>query len=110
MLEMQMCKAYFSRMNMAAYYTFQDNMKDEGEIEVYTGQAEGILAAQDDDQESDMNAQVYSKDWNGVFARREIEYLDAYYRELQNDFVFSTVNMRDYAKKVCKASLDADNA
>lgn len=111
LLEAQMCKCYFSRMNMAMYYIFQDNMKEEGPIDVYNGESTaGMLAANNDGRDEDMETQVYSKDWNGTFAKREIEYLDAYYKDLQNDFVFSTVNMRDYAKKVCKASLDADNA
>ena len=101
-LEAQMCRCYFSRMNLTKHYFYQENMKDEGTVDAYDSESgAGMLAAQDDDREEDMDAQVYSKEWNGTFSKREIEYLDGYYKQLEQDFVFSTVNMRD---------LDADNA
>ena len=57
----------------------------------------------------DDGARIYSPVWNGMFTRREIEYLDAYYQRLENDFVLDDISIQDYARKIAKASLEADN-
>lgn len=56
------------------------------------------------------DAKCYSKEFNGYFKRSELEYLENYYAKLEDDFSFDTENRRDYARKVCKASLQADKA
>ena len=50
----------------------------------------------------------YSKVWNGYYTQREIDYLDEYYAQLEEGFVLDNQNIRDYARKAAKASLDAD--
>lgn len=52
----------------------------------------------------------YNKEWNGYFDTTEIEFLNNYYHKLQNDFTFDNESTRDYARKVCKASLQMDKA
>ena len=52
--------------------------------------------------------QAYSKVWNGYYTQREIDYLDEYYAQLEEGFVLDNQNIRDYARKAAKASLDAD--
>lgn len=61
-----------------------------------------ILATVDDD------IREYSPEFNGDFKRRELEYLQDYYRGLENDFDLSDTNLRDIARKLAKASLQAD--
>lgn len=53
---------------------------------------------------------IFSDEWNGWFTRREINYLNNYYEELNDDFVLDNRSIKDYARKVCKASLAADTA
>ena len=68
-------------------------------------------AAQDADGAEETQAQeeqVYSKVWNGYYTQREIDYLDEYYAQLEEGFVLDNQNIRDYARKAAKASLDAD--
>ena len=53
-LEAQMCRCYFSRMNLTKHYFYQENMKDEGTVDAYDSESgAGMLAAQDDDREED---------------------------------------------------------
>ena len=51
---------------------------------------------------------IYSRDWNGLYTQREIDYLDDYYAKLEEGFVLDNQNIQDYARKAAKASLDAD--
>lgn len=60
--------------------------------------------------EQDEDDRVYSKDFNGYFTPNELEYLTNYYNSLENDFTLDTENLRDYARKLSKASLQADKA
>ena len=53
---------------------------------------------------------IYSKQWMGDYTENEIEYLDNYYEELKSNFKIVTVNHKDYAKKIAKASLAMDKA
>lgn len=62
------------------------------------------------DLEDDPNLREYSPEFNGYFNRKDLEYLKNYYNRLEQDFSFVTENDRDYARKVCKASLQADKA
>ena len=50
----------------------------------------------------------YSKVWNGMFTQRELEYLDNYYEKLNDSFNLDDISAQDYARKVAKASLEAD--
>lgn len=56
----------------------------------------------------DPNIKTYSEEFGGYFKPDELKYLENYYRQLENDFELSDVNLRDTAKKLAKASLQAD--
>lgn len=56
----------------------------------------------------DPNVKTYSEEFGGYFKPDELKYLENYYRQLENDFELSDVNLRDTAKKLAKASLQAD--
>ena len=53
---------------------------------------------------------VYSDVWRGNYSRRDIEFLDQYYSDLQHDYKIVTSNHRDYARKIAKASLQMDKS
>ena len=61
-----------------------------------------------EEKEKDPNVKEYSEEFNGYFKADELKYLEEYYKQLENDFELSDVNLRDTAKKLAKASLQAD--
>lgn len=52
----------------------------------------------------------YDKVWRGWFTRDQVEMLNEIYAKYEEDFVLDNVNIQDYARKVAKASLNADMA
>lgn len=59
-------------------------------------------------EESDKRS--YSNIWRGSYNESDLEYLEEYYRDLNNDFKIVTKNHKDYARKIAKASLAMDKA
>ena len=53
---------------------------------------------------------IYSRVWRGTYTPEQIEMLDEQYEKLQNDFELDDENRRDYARKVIRASFNADIA
>lgn len=69
--------------------------------------------AQDDSEEgreSDGEEKIYDPFWVGSYTELELETLNNYYQDLQTDYKIVTVNHKDYAKKIAKASLAMDRA
>lgn len=87
---------------MTVFYKYEDNTQD-GTLTYHEAKHQG-LAGEDQTEEE----KVYSSDFNGYFTRRDLDYLKNYYAKLEEDFNFDNETMRDYAKKVCKSSLQAD--
>ena len=52
----------------------------------------------------------YDKVWRGWFTADQVEMLDEIYAKYEEDFVLDNINIQDYARKVAKASLNADMA
>lgn len=90
--------------SMQINYKFEDHTND---INVQTYQ-EAKEEGQIVEEKADPNVKTYSNEFNGYFKPDELEYLRDYYRQLENDFELSDVNLRDTAKKLAKASLQAD--
>ena len=65
---------------------------------------ESSFIEQEQEQEK-KDVRVWNSDWQGYYTQREIEYLNDYYAELQNDFKIVTRNHKDYAKRIAQASL-----
>ena len=61
-------------------------------------------------EDGDPNQKEYDEFFNGYFTKRELDYLQNYYNKLEEDFTFDNENLRDYAKKCARASLQADKA
>ena len=48
---------------------------------------------------------VWNDEWQGKYTKSDLNYLNNYYKGLQNDFKIVTTNHRDYARKIAQASL-----
>jgi hypothetical protein len=93
-------RQYFTLINLPNYYMYASNISDGGNMPDYDPGREADPPGDD--------VLVYSKEWNGMYTQRDISYLNDYYGQLEEDFVLDNENIRDYARKVSKASLDAD--
>lgn len=86
------------------YYKYVDNSKS-GCFTYAEAKAKGEVRS-----ETDENEKQYDDFFNGYFTARDLEYLRNYYKRLEEDFTFDNENLRDYAKKCARASLQADKA
>lgn len=59
---------------------------------------------------ADPNARTWSNEWGGNFTPRELESLNDSYARLEQDFSFNDSSMQDYARKVCRASMQVNKA
>lgn len=55
-------------------------------------------------------AKTWSDEWQGEYTKKELDYLNGYYEDLQKDFKIVTRNHRDYARKIAQASLVMNSA
>lgn len=53
---------------------------------------------------------IYSDEWMGEYTQQDLDRLNEYYELLKSDYKIVTVNHRDYARKIAKASLMMDKA
>ena len=86
------------------YYKYVDNSKS-GCNSYAEAKAKGQVSDEPED-----NEKVYDEFFNGYFTKRDLAYLETYYKRLEEDFTFDNENLRDYAKKCARASLQADKA
>lgn len=91
------CTSFFGMMNMLGVYRYVENVN---RSDTQTPADSGEETQQIE----------YSRKWRGRFTREQIEELEATYAQYEEDFVLDNENLRDYAKKVAKASLNADIA
>jgi len=54
---------------------------------------------------SGKNDKIYSAEWMGNYTLEELDYLNNYYKGLNNDYKITTENHKDYARKIAQASL-----
>ena len=90
---------------MQSRYKYIDPTKDGKSLTYLEAKENGTILV-----DEDPNAKVYSEAFNGYFKPAELRYLETYYTSLENDFDLDTENLRDYARKLSKASLLADKA
>ena len=91
------CRQFFSMMNVKGIYEYTENMNNKN-----------VLAKREDEEQ--LQKAKYDPVWRGTFTPNEIAAQNATYAEYEKDFDLSNVSMRDYARKVAKASLNADIA
>lgn len=92
--------------SMQINYKFVDHTQDIN-VQTYEDAKEAGHVTSETEEE-DPNVKKYSEEFNGFFKPDELRYLEEYYKQLENDFELSDVNLRDTAKKLAKASLQAD--
>lgn len=95
---------FFSVMNAKSMYNYCDNGGEVGVKEFDPNSLAGTTF--DDGMMADEDERVYSREWGGMFSRRELQYLDDHYGQLQENFVLDNINIQDYARQVAKASLE----
>lgn len=104
------CGQFFLVMGMAPFYSFRDPTDEDGNIRDFNPDSQDgmIVGTEDGDVMLDEGPKMYSATWNGMYTKREIEYLDGYYKRLEDEFVLDDVNIQDYSRKCAKSSLLAD--
>lgn len=90
---------------MARSYKYVDNKRDDV-LSYEDAKQKGLIKLE----EEDPDLKVYSPEFNGYFKPAELSYLQNYYNSLCEDVEIVTQSHRDYAKKLAKASLQADKA
>lgn len=93
-------KNYFSLMNLSNSYVFVDNMGD--------GEAKRTDHPSRKNNKSEK--MEYDKVWRGYYTPTQVESLNEIYARYEEDFVLDNINIQDYARKIAKASLNADVA
>ena len=96
-------RQFFSMMNMANFYCYVENI---GEDRIPAP----VEESKSDDSSAAQTKMTFNKKWRGYFTDEQIEALEDIYAQYEEDFVLDNVNIRDYARKVAKASLNADIA
>ena len=91
---------------MFTMYTYEPHVRNGKDIPYEDAKKEGLIISDT----RDRDIKVYSKEFNGYFKKAELEYLHDYYEGLEHDFDLNDTNLRDIAKKLAKASLQADKA
>lgn len=91
---------------MFTMYTYEPHIRNGKDIPYEDAKKEGLIISDT----RDRDIKVYSKEFNGYFKKAELEYLHDYYEGLEHDFDLNDTNLRDIAKKLAKASLQADKA
>lgn len=92
----------FRLINFNAYYKYEDP-------ELVKKEKDKNKSVVGDIRENEPT-KVYNHKWCGYYTDADIKYLEDYYKGLDDDFRLSNHSYRDYAKKVCKASLAMDKA
>lgn len=91
---------------MQTRYKYFDPTKDGETLSYSEAKEKGTVI----DESAERNIKLYSEAFNGYFKPAELQYLETYYGSLEEDFDLDTENLRDYARKLSKASLLADKA
>lgn len=93
-------------MNLKNIYGFVENIDLDGAI----APAKPNSGISGDDEDDDDLRMTYSSMWGGHYTKEQMKTLEEIYSQYEDDFVLDNVNTRDYARKVAKASLNADIA
>ena len=96
----EQAKAFLSARNLSYAYNYEEN------IHVVDETNDKIVHEFVD--ESDKP--YYDKVWHGLFTPEQVEWMNEKYAQYAEDFVLDNENMKDYTRKVIKASLNADLA
>lgn len=104
-IERMTCQIFPAMMSLTKFYKFAEHTKGGHNISYQEAKEQGEIV-----EEKDPLVKVYSEAFNGYFKPDELKYLETYYTNLESDFDLDTENLRDYARKLAKASMLADRA
>lgn len=109
MVNKEACLEYISMMNKPIYYKFYNNVQFGSPMPKFdAGVYEGVVRPPEE--EIVTEPKEYSKKWYGYYTKTDIEYLDDFLERLMERIPDDDISRIDYAKKMCRASLEADNA
>lgn len=108
LLEAIACPMIPKLMQTTTNYSFEDHTKDVHSNNYEQAKENGKIIEFESFKAKDKNLKVYNEFFNGEFKPAEIEYLEDYYKGLEQDFNLSDTSLRDNAKKLAKASLLVD--
>ena len=97
---------YFGLMNLKAFYHYIDNVSNDEFIPSYSA---GVTDTRSSIPAQDRTLE-YSPEWCGSFEKWQLDRLNELYERYETDFDLKDVNIQDYVRKACKASLNADIA
>lgn len=99
-------------MNMSGNYSYIENVGQDGiMLEDFETRISGDASRPDaPEKDKEVEKATYSKIWRGYYTPSQIEELEHEYANLEEDFVLDNTNIRDYARKVAKASFNSDIA
>lgn len=106
LLESIACSIMPELFRLTQNYKYEDHKKDPNANNYDEAKESGRII--ESRSTKDKNLKVYNEFFNGEFKPAELEYLENYYKGLENDFDLSDTALRDTAKKVAKASLMQD--
>ena len=93
-------KYFFSVMNLQSVYQLSPNISEDGAYKEFDPDSTAGTTVKDEKGAFlDDGELIYSRDWNGLYTQREIDYLDDYYAKLEEGFVLDNQNIQDYARK-----------
>jgi hypothetical protein len=93
---------YVRQVNSLPQYsglTWKDSIFENGTFDIYLN-----------NNKQEDNKTTFNAEWRGNYSKSDLDYLESYYKELNNDFKIITMNHKDYARKIAKASLAMDRA
>lgn len=108
LLDQATCQNVLKSMQLK--YKFVDNSKDVNVNSYEEAKEAGKIVdiTQQTNKKADPNIKVYNTFFNGDFKPAELEFLEAYYADLERDFSLTDISLRDNAKKLAKAALMVD--
>lgn len=89
---------------MTALYRYSDNSQDGAIANFEEAKQRGMIVTDLDDDD----IKRWNDEWNGTFNRKELNYLENYYSNLESDHDFTDETNRDYGRKISRASLLAN--
>jgi hypothetical protein len=108
LLESIACPLVFKLMQQTQNYKYEEHKKDVNVNDYDEAKETGKIVDISTTKPKDKNIKVYNEFFNGEFKPAEIEYLEEYYKGLEQNFNLSDTSLRDNAKKLAKASLLVD--
>lgn len=110
MLDEETAHRCLTMMNYPLYYVYAENSQDDAPLMEFDAKTNMGAELTDVDGNSvvEDTVKVYSPDWGGMYTKSEIEWLDNYYEGLDEAYVLDNINIKDYARKVARASLEVD--